>query len=148
MTLLRVLDWPFPALGKQVMVVLQKGKAGDFYNITWPGVSGVYTAMAPGRFAAALNQAPMRMHGLGYAGDWLKNRLMAGRETGLPPAHLLRQVFEQADSYETAKAHAGQNAGRHAGDLYPCRYASRGRAASSNGWKMRLKSLSWERGSK
>jgi len=102
--MLRVLDWPFPGLGKHVMVVQQKAKAGEFYNVTWPGVSGVFTAMAPGRFSAALNEAPMRMHGLGCAGDWAKNRLLARANSGLPAAHLLRQVFEQADSYETARA--------------------------------------------
>jgi hypothetical protein len=102
-TLLRTLDWPFPELGKHVMVVRQKGKAGEFYNITWPAASGVFTGMAPGRFSAAINQAPMRRHGLSYAGDWFKNRLLSQKELGLPPAHLLRQVFEQAESYETAR---------------------------------------------
>lgn len=101
--MLRILDWPFPSLGQHVMVVLQQGKTGEFYNVTWPGMSGVFTAMAPGRFAAALNQAPMRKHNLGFIGDWYSNRLIAGREPGIPAAHLLRQVFEQASSYEEAK---------------------------------------------
>ncbi len=34
--------------------------AGDFLNVTWPGFAGVLTAVAPGRFAASINQAPMR----------------------------------------------------------------------------------------
>jgi hypothetical protein len=102
-SLLRVLDWPFPELGRHVMVTQQSGKAGEFYNITWPGVSGVFTGVAPGRFAAALNQAPMRRHHMGFIGDWIINRRMVEASNGLPPAHLLRQVFEQADSYETAK---------------------------------------------
>ncbi len=102
-TLLRVLDWPFPELGKHVVIALQQGRAGEFYNVTWPAVSGVYTGMAPGRFSAALNQAPMREHKLTYAGDWLKNRLQVQRELGLPPAHLLRQAFEQAENYEAAR---------------------------------------------
>lgn len=102
-SMLRVMDWPFPELGKQMMVVRQMGKAGDFYNLTWPGVSGVYTAMAPGRFSAAINQAPMRRHGRSFLGDWYQNRKMVQDETGMPPAHLLRQVFEQARSYDDAK---------------------------------------------
>ncbi len=102
-TLLRVLDWPFPDLGKHVVVALQQGRVGTYYNVTWPGVSGVFNAMAPSRFAAAINQAPMRMHKLGIAGDWIKNRLRAFRETGIPPAHLLRQVFDSAASYDDAK---------------------------------------------
>lgn len=103
-SLLRVLDWPFPELGKQLMVVRQQGKAGDFYNLTWPAVSGVYTAMAPGRFAAAINQAPMRKHGLSFLGDWYKNRKIVRDETGIPPSHLLRQVFETCKTYDEAKA--------------------------------------------
>lgn len=102
-SMLRVLDWPFPSLGRHVVVALQSGKAGDFYNVTWPGLSGVFTGMAPERFSAAINLAPMRMHGLGFAGDWIKNRFIANKESGLPPAHLLRQVFETAPDYDTAK---------------------------------------------
>lgn len=101
--LMRVLDWPFPKLGKNVMVVLQSGKAGDFYNVTWPGVSGVFNAMAPGRFCAALNLAPMRRHGKNIVTDWFRNRKMVKSQKALPPAHLLRQVFEHAEDYNAAK---------------------------------------------
>lgn len=101
--MLRVLDWPFPALGKHMVVAHQQGVAGDYYNVTWPALSGVYQAMAPGRFAAAINQAPMRMYGLGFIGDWAINRILMKRKRGLPPAHLLRQVFDQARSYQEAK---------------------------------------------
>lgn len=103
-SMLRVLDWPFPHIGRHMVVALQSGKAGDFYNVTWPGMAGVFTGMAPGRFSAALHQAPMRKHGRGLVGDWLINRIMAGRESGLPPAHLLRQAFERAGDYRAAKA--------------------------------------------
>ena len=102
-SMLRVLDWPFPQLGRHIMVVLQNGKAGDFFNLTWPAVSGVFTGMAPGRFAATVNLAPMRKHGYGLVGDWLKNRALVDAQTALPPPHLLRQVFEQAENYEAAK---------------------------------------------
>lgn len=102
-SMLRVLDWPFPLLGKHVMVLLQQSAQGDYYNISWPGISGVYTAMAPGRFAAAINQAPMRRHNNHYAIEWYKNRRLTHKEEGLPPSHLLRKVFEQATDYETAK---------------------------------------------
>ena len=101
--LLRVLDWPFKGLGAGLFVLRQVAEAGDFYNITWPGVSGIFQGMAPQRFAASLNQAPMRRHGLTYLGDWLKNRGGVARENGLPPAHLLRQVFETAPNYQVAK---------------------------------------------
>jgi hypothetical protein len=102
-TLLRVLDWPFPELGKHTVIALQSSKAGDFYNVTWPGLVGVFNAMAPGRFSAAINQAPMRKQHLGFAGDWIKNRTIVRAENGIPPAHLLRQVFEQANNYQEAR---------------------------------------------
>src|SRR5262245_61940322 len=55
----RTLDWPFPGLGRRVEVTLQDGGVGVYANVTWPGAVGVLTAVAPGRFAAAINQAPM-----------------------------------------------------------------------------------------
>jgi hypothetical protein len=99
----RVLDWKFPALGEHLVVAHQSGPAGEFYNVTWPAMSGIYHAMAPGRFAAAINQAPMRRHGRPIALDWAKNRIATKGETGLPAAHLLRHVFETAPDYTTAK---------------------------------------------
>jgi hypothetical protein len=99
----RVMDWTFPALGEYLVVARQNGRGGEFYNFTWPGIGGVFQGLAPGRFAAAINQAPMRRHGLGAAGDWFCNRLMMRESMGLPPAHLLRQVFENAPDYAAAK---------------------------------------------
>lgn len=103
MLLRRVLDWPFPSLGESVVVAHQKGSAGEFFNVTWPGLSGIYQAMAPGRFSAAINQAPMRQHGAGFVGDWTHNRLRVRRSNAIPAAHLLRQVFETAADYSEAR---------------------------------------------
>jgi hypothetical protein len=99
----RVLDWPFPELGEHLVVVHQSGPAGDFLNLTWPGMSGVIQASAPGRFAAAINQAPMRERGAGFLGAWLGGRIQVSSSDALPPAHLLRQVFETAPSYADAQ---------------------------------------------
>lgn len=99
----RVLDWAFPALGENLVVALQSGPAGDFYNITWPGLTGSFQALGPGRFAAAINQAPMRRHNAGYVGDWFNNRVETKRQRGLPPAHLLRRVFETAPDFARAR---------------------------------------------
>jgi hypothetical protein len=99
----RVLDWKFPALGEHLVVAHQSGPAGEFYNVTWPAMSGIYHATAPGRFAAAINQAPMRRHGNPISLDWAKNRIAAKDELGLPAAHLLRLVFETAPDYAAAK---------------------------------------------
>lgn len=101
--MLRVLDWRLEGLGRNLIVTREDAPAGVFYNATWPGAIGVLTAMAPGRFSAAINQAPMRQHGLTLLGDWAVNRARLWQSTALPPAHLLRQVFETASSYAEAK---------------------------------------------
>jgi hypothetical protein len=77
----RTLDWPFPGLGRLVEVVRQRGPAGDFLNVTWPGFAGVLTAVAPGRFAASINQAPMRRRTHGRLAAVA--RLWAERRRGL-----------------------------------------------------------------
>jgi hypothetical protein len=102
--LVRVLDWIIPDMGKHIVVAQQTGPAGDFYNLTWPGLTGILTGVAQGRFAAAINQAPMRrhLHG-GIVTDWFKNHFRMFKSKGLPPPHLLRQAFEKAASYDEAK---------------------------------------------
>jgi hypothetical protein len=106
--LLRSLDWPFDGLGRLVEVVRQRGSAGEFWNVTWPGAVGVLTAIAPGRFAASVNQAPVEQHFdtigasvLDPAANFWET-FMAGAY--IPSAHLLRQVFETAPDYLTARA--------------------------------------------
>jgi hypothetical protein len=101
--MLRVLDWRLEGLGRNLVVAREEAPAGAFYNATWPGAIGVLTAMAPGRFSAAINQAPMRQHGLTLLGDWAVNRARLWHSTALPPAHLLRRVFETASGYKQAK---------------------------------------------
>lgn len=101
--MLRVLDWRLEGLGRHVVVARISAEAGSYYDVTWPGAIGVLTAMAPGRFSAAIHQAPMRRHGLTVAGDWMKNRALVWRQRALTPTHLLRQVFETCPDYATAR---------------------------------------------
>ena len=101
--LLRVLDWPFHGLGTRIEVVRLNGPAGDWVTATWPGVMGVLHGAAPGRFAAALNQAPEPRTGFGRVADWLSAKRRFLRQTGMAPQHLLRQVFENAPDYRTAR---------------------------------------------
>ncbi|MDH3667095.1 MAG: hypothetical protein OEN23_09225 [Paracoccaceae bacterium] len=103
-TLFRVLDWPFAGLGQRIEVVRLSGPGGDWITATWPGVVGVLHGAAPGRFAIALNQAPERRTGLGRLVDWVSSKRRFLRQRGLPPAHLLRQVFEEAPDYPAARA--------------------------------------------
>jgi hypothetical protein len=104
--LARTLDWPFPGLGRYIEVARMRGPAGDFDNITWPGYVGTLTASAPGRFAASLNQAPMRRR---TRRPWLRpyDMILNARHTwrirSIPPDHLLRQVFETCRNYAEAK---------------------------------------------
>jgi hypothetical protein len=102
----RTLDWPFPGLGRLVEVVRQGGQAGDFLNVTWPGFAGVLTAVAPGRFAASINQAPMRRRTrvgwllwLDYALNALGAFFSSGRP---PPEHSLRVAFETCATFDQA----------------------------------------------
>jgi hypothetical protein len=105
--LVRTLDWPFPGLGRHVEVALMRGAAGEFYNVTWPAFVGALTAMAPGRFAACVNQAPLKRR---TSHPWLRPYDMAANAVGtwsvrhVPPDHLLRHVFETCATFEDAKA--------------------------------------------
>src|SRR5215467_4245193 len=102
----RTLDWPFLGLGRHVEVALQDGGAGVYANVTWPGAVGVLTAVAPGRFAAAINQAPMfrRTRGLPlFPVDVVLNAVEMFRHDGCwPAAHLLRHVFDVCPTFEKA----------------------------------------------
>jgi len=102
----RTLDWPFPGLGRLVEVTRQRGAAGEFLSVTWPGFAGVLTAVAPGRFAASINQAPMRRRmSLGWLLwlDYALNALAAFVTTGQPPPeHVLRRAFETCATFDEA----------------------------------------------
>jgi hypothetical protein len=104
--LARTLDWPFPGLGRHVEIARMRGPAGAFDTVTWPGFVGALTASAPGRFAACINQAPLRRR---TRHPWLRlcdiglNALAAGRVRFIPPDHLLREVFETCGSFAEAR---------------------------------------------
>ena len=102
--LLRTLDWPLDGLGRNLVVAKRAGDAGAYYDVTWPGFVGVATAMAPGRFSAAINQPPMRRLTPSCGLDWVLNRWRAWRTHALPPTHLLRRVFDECRTYAEAKA--------------------------------------------
>ena len=102
--LMRVLDWPGPGLGRHIVAVRVDCPAGRWLTLTWPGYTGVLQAVAPDRFAAALNQAPMDSPLGTYALDWLVNRARVWKQPHLTAAHLLRRVFEQARDFAEAKA--------------------------------------------
>jgi hypothetical protein len=102
--LIRVLDWRTPGLGANLVCAKVTGAAaGPFALVTWPGYTGVLQVMAPGRFSAALNQAPMRKAtGLFYM-DWAANRRRVWSMPYPTPAHLLRKVSEEARNFTEAR---------------------------------------------
>ena len=102
--LVRVLDWRSPGLGRHVIAARVSSPRGRFVTLTWPGYTGVLTAMAPGRFAAALNQAPMRKSYGVFVLDWAQNRARVWRMPHQMPAHLLRSVFEEAKDFADARS--------------------------------------------
>lgn len=103
MRLVRLLDWAWPGLGRHLVTARLRGPAGSYLSATWPGAIGTVTGMAPGRFAAGLNQAPLRkvtgLYGLDIALSWAR----MWRGGGLPAALLLRRVFETARDYADAR---------------------------------------------
>jgi len=101
--LLRTLDWPMDSLGRNLAVARQEGDAGLYYAVTWPGFVGVATAMAPGRFAVALNQPPMPRITPSCRLDWVIVRRRWWRSRGLPPVHLLRRVCDSCRTYAEAR---------------------------------------------
>jgi hypothetical protein len=104
--LVRTLDWPLPGLGRHVELARMAGPAGEFWNVTWPGFAGVLTAMAPGRFAACLNQAPLWRR---FRHPWLRpcdialNVVSTWRVRHMPPLQLLRQTFERCADFQEAR---------------------------------------------
>ncbi len=105
--LVRTLDWPFHGLGRHAEVARMRGDGGEFFSVTWPGYVGALTAMAPFRFAASINQAPMRRR---TAHRWLRpydfalNGIATWACHGhMPPDQLLRHVFERCGSYRDAR---------------------------------------------
>jgi hypothetical protein len=83
------------------------GPAGEFYSVTWPGFVGVLTAMAPGRFSAAINQAPLWRR---TRHPWLRlfdisaNAIATWSLRHIPPDQLLRQVLETCTTFAQARA--------------------------------------------
>jgi hypothetical protein len=101
--MVRVLDWRTPGLGANLIAARVLTKAGSFVTLSWPGYTGVLQAMAPGRFSAALNQAPMqRPIGL-FAVDWAANKARLWSRPHPMPGHLLRRVFETAADFAEAR---------------------------------------------
>ncbi len=101
-TIYRTLDWPIKNMGDKLVVAKHAGPAGGYWNIAYPGFVGVLNGVAKGRFAAAINSAPIPKAGWGFIGDYMISKRDNFRHDGLPAAFLLRKVFEECADYKTA----------------------------------------------
>jgi hypothetical protein len=100
--LLRVLDWNVNGLGRYVVAARIDGASGPWISLTWPGFTGVLQAMAPKRFAAAINQPSIKKR-TGLIGvDSLFSKLEVWRSANIQPIHLLRRTFEEATDFDAA----------------------------------------------
>ncbi len=99
----RTLDWDVSGVGRFVVAARIANPLGTWISLTWPAFTGVIQAVAPGRFAAAINQ-PMPPSRIGLLRiDRLLQRYRLFNSTDLQPIHLLRRVFETARNFDVAK---------------------------------------------
>ena len=101
--LLRTMDWQMPTLGRTLMAIRRQGAAGSWVTLGWPGFVGTVQAVARGRFAAAINQAPDLESGFGRWGDWMAGKVAIWRNDLIPPALLLRSVFDECRTFAQAR---------------------------------------------
>lgn len=102
--MLRSLDWPFDGIGRNIVMVEKDGKDGNSYMAaTWPGYTGVITGMKSGRFAVAINQAPLSAPIQFHAANWSIARGRVWRNRHITPGHLLEKVFEEVSDFADAK---------------------------------------------
>jgi hypothetical protein len=101
--LLRTMDWQMPTLGRTLMAIRRQGTAGPWISLGWPGFVGTVQAVARGRFAAAINQAPDPESGFGRWGDWVAGKVAIWRNDLIPPALLLRSVFDECRTFAQAR---------------------------------------------
>lgn len=94
----RALDWPWDGMGNHLLVVKMPSPYGVWVNVTWPNFVGTATALAPGRFALAVNQAPSLLH---FAQQLQRMRVL--KSPHLSPLHFARKVMSEAPDFATAK---------------------------------------------
>lgn len=102
--LIRSLDWTIgDGMGARMIVHRASGPAGDFWNISYPGFIGVLSAVAPWRFAATINQAPIPGT-TGRMVDFIPEKDRTLRSRNIPAPLLLREVMETAPDFDAALA--------------------------------------------
>jgi hypothetical protein len=108
--LYRAFDWPVPGMGDKAVILKRQGKAGHFWDVTYPAMVGTIHAMAPQRFAIAINRAPIPvtfklpklLQPLTKPIDKWAWRIKSYRAKGASAPLLLRKVFEECANYDEA----------------------------------------------
>lgn len=100
--LYRSLDWPIKGMGDKLVVAKHQGRAGEYWNIAYPGFAGVLNGVAAGRFAAAINAAPIPDSGHGVIIDTILSKRKNFQQSYIPAPFLLRKVFEECSNYQQA----------------------------------------------
>jgi hypothetical protein len=100
--MMRTLDRPLDGLGRQLVVSRRAGPAGPWFEVTWPGLAGATTALAPGRFSGALIHAPRPAPRLRLTGGLRLERWRLWRSARAHPAPLLRRAFDECASFDDA----------------------------------------------
>jgi hypothetical protein len=95
----RNLDWSFPGtlLRKHTCVVRARNHpVGDYASVTWPGLFGVLTGIAPGRFAVTVNWVAHNTES-----DW-KGVAWRAAQGYMPVSWAVRRAFDTAADFEEA----------------------------------------------
>ena len=121
--LLRALDWNVDGLGRHIVAARIASAFGPWVSLTWPGFTGVLQAMAPGRFAAAINQPTIRKRTGIPAIDWLlsKRDVLALAPRAADPS--AAACIRRGARLRCGSSPAGGDADLHPCDLHPRRCA-------------------------
>lgn len=98
----RTLDWEVNGIGRHVVAARVASPLGTWISFTWPAFTGVIQAVAPGRFAAAINQPTLPRRVRSESMDRLLAHCAIWNSKHIQPIHLLRRVFETAPDYQAA----------------------------------------------
>jgi predicted choloylglycine hydrolase len=85
----RNLDWPLKQMKDATIILDCKSDAGPFRAVTVPGLVGVLSGVAKGRFSITINSNDVTDHFVPYVNGW-------------SAALLVRWIFENCSSYDEA----------------------------------------------
>lgn len=100
----RTLDWSLKDMAEHVVGAKLEGAYGPYLTLTYPGFVGALQGLLPGKFAVAINQAPLRKVTGFKLADWPLSIVRSFSSSFMPATFLLRQVLETCPDYDTTVA--------------------------------------------